>query len=474
MQTMLQYGDTEVAVQLPPDSLVLTPQLAAEPEPLADPDATTRAALTNPLGMAPIGDRVGPGSVVTVSFPDRVKGGAHATAHRRLALTAVLDELARAGVRDADITVVCAIGLHRKNRIEEITEHLGESLVQRMGSMRLVNHDAEDPDAMVDLGSSALGDPGQANRFAVEADLSVLIGHASGNPYGGYSGGWKMPATGLTSWRSIAAHHAPRTMFRPDFVPATPHGRFREQLRAIGERMEEHLGSRFLEVDAVLDSRSRQLAVNAGAINQVEQASWPVAGARTDIELDGDPYDVLLLGMPRTFHYGPGMGSNPILMLQACGAGVVRAKGALVRKPIVIAASICDGWFNDEDFPSYRAVFELLGSLDHPGQLTQFHEQVATDPEFVERYRHQFGYHPFHAFSMAYMGGVALDQTTSVIIAGAQRPYLARAMGARTTATVEQALALAADLIGRAPRTLVVPRLTDPAFHPRVVAAQDR
>ena len=470
MQTTMQFGDGQIEVSLPPDSLVLGPQLACEPAPLADPEQATRQALAAPLGMAPIGDQVGPGSSVTISFPDRVKGGGHATAHRRLAISAVLDELARAGVRDRDVTAVCAMGLHRKNTTAEITDYLGEALMARMSTMRVVNHDAEDPEAMVDLGDSELGDPVQVNRHAVETNLSVMIGHASGNPYGGYSGGWKMPATGLTSWRSIAAHHAPRTMFRPDFVPATPYGRFREQLRSIGERMEQHLGSPFLEVDAVLDSGSRQLAVTAGVIGQVERASWPVAGARTDVELDGDPYEVLLLGMPRTFHYGPGMGSNPILMMQACGAGVVRAKRALVRKPIVIAAAIGDGWFNDEDFPSYRQVFDLLGTVNHPGELTQFHEQIATDPQLVERYRHHYGYHPFHAFSMAYMGGVGLDQSTAVIVAGAQRPDLARVMGARTTGTVEQALGLAADLLGHSPRTLVVPRLTDPAFHPRVTA----
>ncbi|WP_022911101.1 lactate racemase domain-containing protein [Aestuariimicrobium kwangyangense] len=468
MQVNLQYGDGDVAVEIPDDSVVIREGIVHEPTPLADPDRATREAIARPLGMPPIGDLVGPGGTVTISFPDRVKGGSHVTAHRRLAITAVLDELAAAGVRDRDITLVCAIGLHRKNRPEEWAEYLGADLLERCAGMRVVNHDAEDPEGMIDLGESSLGDPVQVNRAAVEADLSVLVGHASGNPYGGYSGGWKMPATGLTSWRSIAAHHAPRTMYRPDFVPATPHGRFREQLRAIGERMEEHLGGRFLAVDAVLDSRSRQLAVAAGAISEVERASWPLAAQRTDVELDGDPFDVLLLGMPRTFHYGPGMGSNPILMMQACGAAIVRAKAALVRAPIVIAASICDGWFNDADFPSYRPAFDLLQAVDHPRDMVQFHDQLSTDEGLVSRYREDYGYHPFHAFSMVYMGGVALDQTQAVVIAGAERPDLARAMGARTAPDVESALGHAAALLGRTPRVLCVPQLTAPAFHPRM------
>ena len=58
----------------------------------------------------------------------------------------------------------------------------------------LVNHDAEDPDAMADLGLSSLGDPVQVNRAVLESDLTILIGHTAGNPYGGFRGGYKMPA----------------------------------------------------------------------------------------------------------------------------------------------------------------------------------------------------------------------------------------------------------------------------------------
>ena len=35
-----------------------------------------------------------------------------------------------------------------------------------------------------------------------------------GNPYGGYSGGYKHCATGISHWRSISAHHVPQVMHR--------------------------------------------------------------------------------------------------------------------------------------------------------------------------------------------------------------------------------------------------------------------
>ena len=48
------------------------------------------------------------------------------------------------------------------------------------------------------------------------------------------------------------------------------------------------------------------------------------------------------------------MGSNPILLMQAIGASLARAKRALRPHPVVIAASVCDGWFNEHEFPLLR------------------------------------------------------------------------------------------------------------------------
>lgn len=466
MQVELEYGDGHVSVELPEDAHVVRPETAThEPEPLGDPVAATRRAIANPVGSEPLGALVKAGSKVTIAFPDRVKGGTQDTAHRKVAIPALLAELDAAGVRREDITLVCAIGLHRKNRHEEFVDYLGREVVDAVPSANLLNHDAEDPAGIVDLGTSSLGDPVGMNRALAESDLSIMIGHTAGNPYGGFSGGYKMPSTGLTTWRSIASHHAPRSLYRDDFVPASTGSRFREQLTAIGQRMESAMSQPFFSVDAVIDSKSRQLGVYAGSIPEVEKASWPLATARTDLQVTGPRADVLVIGVPRNFHYGAGMGSNPILMMQAIGASVVRAKNALVDKPTVIAAAVCDGWFNSTEFPPYEAAFELLSECQHPADMKDRQEALATDPEWIYRYRHHYGYHPFHAFSMIYMGGIAREHSSAIYVAGARKPGLARAMGARTSATVEEALAETTAILGRSPRVLAVPKLSSPAFH---------
>lgn len=472
MKAQLEYGDGHQTVELPDHAFVVPSGPARhEPPPLADPVERTRAALRAPLGCPPLAELAGPGARVMIAFPDRVKGGAHETAHRKVSIPLVVGELDRAGVRRADITLVCAIGLHRKNRREEFEQYLGRDVLALFEPHQIVNHDAEDPEGIVELPPSDLGDTVQMNRRLADSDLTVLIGHAAGNPYGGFSGGYKMPATGLTTWRSIRCHHTPGSMHRRDFLPISTGSHFRRQLTAIGQRMESAMPRPFFAVDAVIDSQSRQLGVFAGAVPQVEQASWPLATRRTSIELAGGPADVLLVGVPRSFHYGNGMGSNPILMTQAIGSALARTRAALRPHPVVIATSICDGWFNDTEFPAYRQVFDLLGSVNHPAEMVELEEEVCANYEWTYRYRHQYGYHPFHAFSMVYMGALLRENAAAFYIAGAREPRYARAMGAIPVATVADGLREAGRYVGSDPRILVVPGLSTPAYH---VSASER
>src|ERR1035437_1035101 len=131
-----------------------------------------------------------------------------------------------------------------------------------------------------------MGNVVQSNRRFLEADIPILIGHCSGNPYGGYSGGYKMLVTGLAGWRSIASHHTPKTMHREDWLGASTKQHMRHQFRSIGEAIETAARKRFFAVDAVVAQRSRGLDVKAEALDQVEAATGPLAARRTNVTLD--------------------------------------------------------------------------------------------------------------------------------------------------------------------------------------------
>jgi hypothetical protein len=462
MKIPLEYGLDMIEADLPDDTDIFVPgETVPDPPFLRDPVAATRLSLRNPIGMPPLSTLAKHGDKVTIVFPDRVKGGEQTNSHRKVAIPLVIEELEQAGVDRKDILLICSNGLHRKNSPAEIAGLMGEPLFSEFWAAgQIINHDSEDDEHLVDLGTTAQGDPVLMNRYVFESDVAVLIGHTLGNPYGGYSGGYKHCSTGLTHWRSIASHHVPGVMHAPDFVPVSGHSVMRHKMDAIGMHMEDRMGKRFYCCDAVLDTRARQIEINSGYAAMMQPFSWLTANRRTYVPWAEHKYDVVVFGAPRAFHYGDGMGTNPVMLMQAISAQVIRHKRVLSDRCVFIVTSICDGYFNDVDWPYMREVWELLESeCNTLGDIHVHGERFATDPEYIRQYRAGTAYHPFHAFSMMACGQLAEMHTAAIYLVGAREPGFARGMGFKTRATVEEALADARNkYVGEHPRVLALPR----------------
>ena len=459
----LEYGYGVMTAELPDSTDIFVPgETVPDPPVLDDVYQATRQSVLQPVGMPPIADLVGPGAKVTICFPDRVKGGYQPDSHRKTSIQIIIEACLKAGVRKQDITLICAIGLHRKNTDEEIRLIVGEKIYQEfMLTGQIINHDAEDWENLLDLGHDEQGNRVIVNREVVNSELAVLIGHVMGNPYGGYSGGYKMAATGITHWKSIAAHHVPEVMHRKDFVPASSHSLMRHRMDSIGQYIERCMGRNFFMCDAVLDSKQRQIAVFSGHGAQVQPLTWRVADKRTYISWARHKYDVIVFGMPQSFHYGDGHGTNPILMLQAIAANIIRHRRVMNDKFVVICASLCNGYFHDEEFPGYRELYELFQTDYHHTlpDLAKFGEYYSRNQELIDRYRFGYGYHPFHAFSMISCGHIAHRECPAIYIVGAQQPGYARGLEMKTRTTFEEALDDARKVVGPDPKILALPRV---------------
>jgi nickel-dependent lactate racemase len=127
---------------------------------------------------------------------------------RRLAIEAILAELAEAGVPEENVNLVCANALHRKWTPQELSAILGEELVRRFGA-RLSCHDAEDADNLVHLGTTASGYDVEVHRLVADSDLAIYVNAAC---HMGFGGGWKSVCVGLSTWRSIRWTHTPDGM----------------------------------------------------------------------------------------------------------------------------------------------------------------------------------------------------------------------------------------------------------------------
>ncbi|MBI9094988.1 MAG: DUF2088 domain-containing protein [Sphaerochaeta sp.] len=464
MKIELEYGKGTMTATLPDNTDVFIPGVTLADPPFIPEDkveAQTLRSLRNPIGMEPLSHLAKPGHKVVIIFPDRVKGGEQATSHRKVSIKLILEELYTAGVAKKDILLLCSNGLHRKNTDKEILGILGSNLYSQFApSHQIMNHDSEDYEHLVDLGVTEVGDPVLMNKYVYDADLAILIGHVQGNPYGGYSGGYKHSATGITHWKSIATHHVPSVMHRDDFTPVSGHSLMRTKFNQISMHMEDCMGKKFFCCDAVLDTKSRQIAVYSGYAKEMMELSWIEADKRTYVPFAEKKYDVIVFGMPQFFHYGEGMGTNPVMMMQALSAQVIRHKRIMSDKCVIICSSLCNGYFHDELWPYTRKMYEMFqkDEMNILPDMNRYGEYFATNEEYIRQYRYCNAFHPFHGFSMISCGHIAEMNTSAIYIVGAQEPGIARGMGLKTRATFEEALEDAKKkFVGDNPNILALP-----------------
>lgn len=465
MKLNFEYGHGTMAAELPDGLTDVFIPGETVPDPPYIPEAQlvekTRESILHPIGMPPLSQLAKRGSKATIIIPDIVKGGCQPTSHRKISIRLILEELYRAGVEKKDILLIFSNGLHPRTNKKEMLQILGEELFfEFYPDHQIISHDSEDYSQLVDLGCTKRGDRVLMNKYVYDSDVAVLIGHTQGNPYGGYSGGYKHCATGITHWRSIAAHHIPEVMHRDDFTPVSTHSLMRAKFDEIGMHMEECMGKKFFCCDAVLDSVSRQIEINSGYAKEMQPISWKTADKRTFVPWARKKYDVLVFGMPQDFHYGDGMGTNPIQMMQALSAQVIRLKRVMSERCVILCSSTCNGYFHDERWPYLRELYELF-QHDHMNilpDMDKYGEYFATNQEYVRKYRYTGAFHPYHGFSMMSCGHIAEMNTSAIYIVGAQEPGIARGMGLKTRATFEEALEDAKKkYVGEQPNILALP-----------------
>lgn len=473
MELQFEYGHGSLKANLPDNTDVFIPGETVPDPPFIPFDQVveaTRKSVRNPIGMEPLSKLAKKGSKCVIIFPDRVKGGEHPTAHRRVSIPVILEELYGAGVEKSDILLICSNGLHRKNTEQEIRGVLGPELFHEFWHRgQIINHDSEDWDHLVDLGTTQRGDPVIMNKYVYDADIAILVGHTQGNPYGGYSGGYKHSATGITHWRSIASHHVPSVMHKPEFVPVSGNNLMRTKFDEISMHMEECMGKRFFCCDAVLDTSSRQIEIFSGCAREIEPLSWKAADKRTYVHWAEKKYDVLVFGMPQFFHYGDGMGTNPIMFMQALSAQVIRHKRIMSDQCVILCASTCNGYMNESLWPYLPALYDQFGrdGMQTLPDLNRLGEYYATNEEYIRKYRYANAFHPFHGFSMISCGHLAEKNTSAIYMVGAEQPGFARSMGLKTRATFEEALEDAKHkYVGDHPNILALPQtFTKSAVH---------
>ena len=444
MKADLPYADGTLTATLPDG----TRRLSTEPEsrltPIENLDGAVRAALAAPLGMPRIRDLVKPDARVTIAFDDHTTGSFGPI--RPVAIRAVLDELAAAGVSRGQVTLVCANALHRMLRPPELTRLLDPELVAEFGT-RLVCHDAKNRDEIADLGATAEhGYPVQVSRHVTDSDLTVYV---NTNYIRGFTGGWKSVCIGLSTWKSIRVTHNPDGMSM-----SLDRNRMHAVLDEMGHHLEQRLGRRIFKIDTVLADPLRATHVFAGGVDETRRAAIDIQSKRFPPRRSAatEPVDILVYGVSDSSPYAIWASLNPILTLISMGLGYLGGMIDAAGKPgctVIMATAVRDHW-DRVHHPSYPDVWERVLPLTRdPYEINaRFETEFATHTQHIDAYRHRFAFHPIHGI-LATHPLKRLKNVGRVIVAGARDPHVPRHIGYEVAGSVEEAIARAQQIHGR-------------------------
>lgn len=454
---LVDRWDEPMEISVPESASVI--QAAPRPEcpAIENPEAAIRKALASPLGMPPLQELVNEMSKVAIAFDDPLKFGP-----KHLTVPILIEEVKRAGVDRANITLVSANGTHDrppkedfKGFYRDLYPVLPDEIVDEFWPDHFINHDAADPERLVDMGTSRLGGVVEHNRILVDSDLLIYSGSVFPLIWGGYSG--EGAAIGLAGARSIFSHHQFSVIGSPESVHSDPRTQeFRRHKDAIMDRVEEFIGKKVFYLNGVPDAVSNWAGFFAGHFKAIQKPQWKCADEQHLCRIP--QADIIVIGLPRYIWYGDSR--NPIMNILAATT-VLRSwrKKPILRKGgVVILVSKCDGYVDSEKHPSYVRGLDLFADAGSAAEFEKrYFDSLNSDEELLERYRHHNAYHPVHPVWLFNENQYALDHAGKIIIATGENPDAPARVGAEHAATFDEALARAHELTGSGARMLALP-----------------
>jgi hypothetical protein len=393
--------------------------------------------------------------------------------------------------------LICALALHRRMTEAELRHAIGDRIYDSFApSGRLLQHDAEDPDALVHLGTTDHGEDVEINKRAAESDLLVYVNIN----LVAMDGGHKSVATGLASYKSLRHHHNVRTMRHSRSFMDQDNSELHSSNWRMG-RLIAASGVKVFQIETTLnnDTFPDQMAflqkrewewtardraaytattkslgvtpprlarsifqsikaphsmtsVHAGEVEAVHRATTEMVYRQQLVHVEGQT-DIAVFGLPHLCPYNVNSIMNPILVM-CMGLGYLfnlyRGQPVVRQGGVAILSHPTPWAFHPVHHPSYIDFFEeVLADTTDPIEIEKtYEERFATDEWYRHLYRTSHAYHGVHPFYMWYWGAHALEHLGRVIIVGGE-PRSVRRLGFSPASTLTDALEMASDVVGR-------------------------
>src|SRR5258708_2243589 len=338
MKINLAYGQGHLAIELP-DKRTTVIEPTHTPG-LTDERGSVIAALENPIGAPPLRELIRPGDRICIGFTDITR----ATPNHRLIpwLLAHLSHVPR-----EHITLLNSLGTHRPNTRVELEKLLTPEVVR---DYRVLNHEPENPAAMVQFGVTRDGTPALINRHMAGADVRIATGFIEPHFFAGFSGGPKGIMPGLAGLETVMSNHGEKNIGHPKATFGVTEGNpIWEEMRDIALRV----GPSFL-LNVSLNEQRQITGVFAGDLLAAHRAGCEFV-RRSAMQRVKAPFEIVV-----TTNSGYPLDQNLYQGVKGMSAGarIIQEGGTL------ILACECR-----EGVPAHSPLDQLLRSAKSPEEI---------------------------------------------------------------------------------------------------------
>jgi lactate racemase len=406
---IMNYGKDKIRFHLDPALVSAELKLKDVPH-LENPMLSIANAIRDPIKSQPLREIVKPGQTVTFLVNDNTR-----IANSHVFMPVLIDELNSIGVRDADMTILFALGAHRQLTRDEMVGLVGQGVAERIA---MHNPDSKDESQYVYFGTTSRGTKVSFHKLAAEADHIICTGSVVHHFFAGFGGGRKALFPGAAVYETIRHNHS--FMLDPKAGLGVLQGNpvYEDQIEGA-----EMCRPSFL-LNVVLNEYEEFVGIFAGdyiaahleACKFVETVYSPVLDQHADIVIascGGYPKDINLYQLQKTM-------DNAWLAVREGGA-------------IIILGDCCEG--------SGSAVAEQ--AMRECDDIDLMAERL--------RANFQLGAHKSYAITR-------LMKKARYILVSSLDPDLARLFKFTPAKDMDEALALAFETVGNSPRIVLMPK----------------
>ena len=200
MKIKLAYGKNGLEVEIPDGNISKILRMKNLPG-MPDVENNLRISLEYPVNSPPLSELAKGRKNACIVICDHTR-----PVPSHIILPPLLAILEDAGIKQSDIKILIATGIHRPSTEEEIIRLVGEDIAK---NYRIINHKSTVDEDHTFLGETAKGTPVYVNSEYINSDLKILAGFIEPHLMAGFSGGRKLICPGISSIKTVKVVHSP-------------------------------------------------------------------------------------------------------------------------------------------------------------------------------------------------------------------------------------------------------------------------